>query len=92
MAPYRIHHNRSSNRGLSALPPHAQRQIENALASVARSAAESTGPDDVQFAGGMQLCGSWVAWAFEHEQRVLNVLAVEPDAEALDNRPLPVAA
>lgn len=95
MSPYRIHHSTSSTYALRRLPPHAQRTIENALAAIARSAISSgasPSDDDVQFAGGMQLSGAWVAWSLDHDERVLSVLSVEPDAETERISPLPFAA
>lgn len=90
MSSYKIEMSSASSSGLRQLPPYTQRAIENALTAVAREA--STAAEQVQFAGGMQLSGAWVAWAVDHDEQIVSLLAVEPDAEMLDNRTVSVAA
>jgi hypothetical protein len=94
MFSYDIRHTAASLQGLRQLPPHAQRSIEKALNVVARSAVSSEWSDDetVQFAGGIQVSGVWIAYTFDHDERELSILTVEADAETEANRPISVAA
>ena len=91
MNAYRIHHTRASAHTLQNLAPYQQRTIEGALAAMARTFASGDG-ETVTFSGGMLLCGHWIAYALNHEARVLDVLGIELDAEALLSRPISAAA
>ena len=84
---YQIHHTSASNRALSYFSARAQGLVTGALAQIAERAHLGGGAvcNEQVIAGTLQVAGAFVAYALDHDARVLVILAVEP--ASLRSRP-----